>query len=197
MPWSEVTSTTKRPGPANVRRSALFSAYEMDALLAVLAGEPFGEDEVPDLLLANLKTTDFVGHQYGPDSPEMAETLSALDREIGRLLEALEGRAGPGRFVVLVTADHGMPSLTAGQESHRHRDTDVRDGLNARFDPEKKALVQAYEASSAQMFVSRARLRELGLSLKDLARHLEALPWMQAAFTEDEVRAAAARLPAR
>jgi hypothetical protein len=41
------------------------------------------------------------------------------------------------------------------------------------------------------MFVDRARLRELGLTLADVRRHLESLPFVFAAYTEDEIRRAA------
>ena len=37
------------------------------------------------LLLVNLKAADFVGHQYGPDSPEMRETLAEQDRQLARI----------------------------------------------------------------------------------------------------------------
>ena len=43
------------------------------------------------------------------------------------------------------------------------------------------------------MFVDRERLRELGISLVDVARHLESMPFVFAAYTEDEVRNAAKR----
>ena len=40
------------------------------------------------------------------------------------------------------------------------------------------------------------RLKTLGFSLKDVAAMLEAEPYFRASFTEDEVRAAQAQLPA-
>ena len=65
-----------------VRRSALFSKFETDALRLMIEREPLGADEVTDLLLVNFKTPDYVGHRYGPDSPELAATLAALDRDL-------------------------------------------------------------------------------------------------------------------
>jgi hypothetical protein len=43
--------------------------------------------------------------------------------------------------------------------------------------------------------VDAARLRALGLTLKDVASLIEAQDFYAAAFTEDEVRAAQSRLP--
>ena len=48
-----------------------------------------------------------------------------------------------------------------------------------------------YEPENAQMFVDEDRLSHLGLTLDDLARFLEAQPFVFAAFTQDEVRRAA------
>jgi hypothetical protein len=178
-------------GPDLVRRSAPFAAYEVDAALGVLEAEPFGADEVTDLLLLNLKIADFLGHQYGPDSPEVAEGLAALDTALGRLFAAVEKKAGAGRSLVVITADHGMPPLL--DPSRRHFASAIVTDLNARLDPEGKRVILHYESSNAQMFVDRARLRELRLTLADVRRQLETMPFIFAAYTEDEVRRAGRR----
>jgi hypothetical protein len=178
-------------GPDLVRRSALFAAYEVDSLLDIVEAEPFGTDDVTDLILLNMKTADFVGHQYGPGSPEIAETVAAIDTALGRLVAAVEKKAGAGRAVVVITADHGMPGIA--DPGQRHFATRIVGDLNARLDPEGKRVVRHYESSNSQMFVDRARLRELGLTLKDVSRYLESLPFVFAAYTEDEVRKAARR----
>ena len=178
-------------GPDAVRKSALFAAYEVDALRAVIEAEPVGGDEVADLVLLNFKTIDFVSHQYGPDAPETEAALIAVDQALGRLVATLEAKAGREHTVVFVTADHGMPSLAA--PSRRHKDADIVALLNARFDPEAKAVIRNYEPSNAQLYVDEARLRGLGHTLADVARHLESLPYVFAAYTEDEVRRAVRR----
>ena len=62
--------------------------------------------------------------------------------------------------------------------------------LNARLDPEGKRVIRHYEASNAQMFVDRGRLRELGLTLADVSRHLEASGDHSQEFprTQEEIR---------
>ena len=75
-----------------VRYLALFPAFEADAMAAMIEREPLGEDNVPDLILMNYKGADFVGHKYGPDSDEMRVTLGEMDRQLKRMLSALEQR---------------------------------------------------------------------------------------------------------
>ena len=54
--------------PAAVRYSALFPAFEADAMVAMIEHEPIGEDGIADLILLNYKVVELVGHEYGPDS---------------------------------------------------------------------------------------------------------------------------------
>ena len=173
--------------PAAMRRSALFPAFEADAMIAMIEREPLGEDSVADLLLLNYKAADFVGHCYGPDSNELRLTLREMDRNLARIIGALETKVGSD-YVLAVTADHGMPSA---EPEHRHSAPALVDLLHQKFDPRVKQLVTAYEPENAQIFVDENRLLQLGLTLHDLARFLETQPFLFAVFTQDEVRQAA------
>ena len=110
----------KIDSPAAVRRSALFPAFEADAMIAMIEHEPLGEDSVADLLLLNYKGADFVGHRYGPDSNELRLTLGEMDRNLARIIDALEAKVGTD-YLLAVTADHGMPSARAGAPALRAR----------------------------------------------------------------------------
>jgi hypothetical protein len=173
--------------PAAVRRSALFPAFEADAMIAMIEHEPLGEDNVADLLLLNYKGADFVGHPYGPDSNELRLTLDEMDRNLARIISALEAKVGKD-YLLAVTADHGMPSAPP---ERRHFAPELVDLLHQEFDPQAKQLVTGYEPENAQMFVDEDRLLHLGLTLDHLARFLEAQPFVFAVFTHDEVRRAA------
>ncbi len=173
-----------------VRYSALFPRFEADAMIAMIEHEPFGEDSVADLILMNDKCADFVGHKYGPESPELAATLVEMDRHLARLLAALEARVGKD-YLLAVTADHGMPSIPASPD-RRHLVPTITDLLHAKFDPEKQ-LVTSFEPENSQIYLDRERLSKLGFSLKDVASFLERQPWLFAVFTEDEVARAAGR----
>jgi hypothetical protein len=173
--------------PAAVRRSALFPAFEADAMIAMIEHEPLGEDSVADLLLLNYKGADFVGHPYGPNSNELRLTLGEMDRNLARIMTTLEAKVGQN-YLLAVTADHGMPSAPP---ERRHLAPALVDLLHEKFDPQAKQLVTSYEPENAQMFVDEDRLLQLGLTLGDLARFLEAQPFVFAVFTHDDVRRAA------
>jgi hypothetical protein len=172
-----------------VRYSAPFAGFEADAMIAMIEREPLGQDSVPDLILMNYKTSDYVGHAYGPDSPELRATLAAMDRHLARILAALEARVGTD-YLLAITADHGMPSEPPSPD-RRHYTADIIAFLHQRFDPEGR-LITLFEPENGQLFVDESRLATLGVSLGDMARFLESQSWVFAAFSRDEVRRAAA-----
>jgi hypothetical protein len=182
----------KVDSPSEVRYSGLFPRFEAEAFIRMLDSQPIGADAVPDLLLLNFKGADYVGHKHGPDSKEMSAALSELDTHLARIFAALEAKVGRD-YLLAVTADHGMPSEPPAGRS-RQIAADVMAKVNAALDPERKAVMPYYEPENAQMFVDLDRLAELKLTLNDVAAYLRKQPFVYAAFTEDEVRRAAAAL---
>jgi hypothetical protein len=174
--------------PAAVRYSALFPAFEADAMTAMIEREPVGVDNVADLVLLNFKGADFVGHKYGPDSNELRVTLHEMDGQVARMLTALEAKVG-SNYLLAVTADHGMPSEPPSPERRRFAPALI-DLLHEKFDPEAKKLITSFEPENCQIFVDEDRLSSLGLTLRGLADFLESLPFLFAVFTDDEVRRA-------
>jgi predicted AlkP superfamily pyrophosphatase or phosphodiesterase len=175
------------------RASALFQKFEAEALRAVVEESSVGADEVTDLVFVNMKGPDYTSHAYGPDSPEQPLTLAELDKQIAAYLELIDKKAGPGRSVTVITADHGqVPAPPPGGRVYLD---EVIAQLNKRFDAEGKFINYYNDAANNQLHLDTARLQTLGFSLKDVAAFLEGLEVFEAAFTEDEVRAAQARLP--
>src|SRR5438552_2874338 len=105
--------------PDEIRRTAPFARFEGDALVSMIEHEAIGADDVTDLVLANLKPVDYVGHAYGPDSAELRDTVTEIDRQIGRVLEAVAAKAGPEGYLAVITADHAMPPEPAPGRARR------------------------------------------------------------------------------
>ena len=178
--------------PSKFRHSALFQRLEGDALAAVLEAEPIGADDVTDLVLVNMKGPDYVGHAYGPSSAEIKEALAELDRQIARLLQILERKAGAGQFAIAIAADHGMPGEP--RPGGRHYLDDIARRIDARFSPAGGSVVQYFgDAANNEIHLDTARLQSLKVSLRDVAAFLEAEVPFAAVYTEDEVRAAQGR----
>jgi predicted AlkP superfamily pyrophosphatase or phosphodiesterase len=113
-----------------------------------------------------------------------------MDHHLAQILRALEAKVG-NNYLLALTADHGMPSEPPSPD-RRHSAQSIVDLLHAKFDPGAKQLITFFEPENSQIFVDEDRLPALGLTLRDLAHFLESQPFIFAAFTQDDVRLAAA-----
>lgn len=87
-----------------------------DAYLGGLAASAIrdfqlGQRGVTDLLGVSFSATDLVGHSFGPESHEVQDTLLRLDRTLGKLLDTLDRVVGRDRYVLALSADHGVAKI--------------------------------------------------------------------------------------
>lgn len=162
------------------------------ASVTVVETEPVGADTVTDLLLLNWKTPDYVGHAYGPESVEMAEAVVEMDRQLGHLVDVLDARVGPEEYVLIVTADHGVPP-EPGEERGRHAYDELVAAVKAEFDPEGSGFVHFPGGADLQLYLDRERMEALEVEPAEVARFLETLPYIAHAFTAAEVSEARVR----
>jgi len=79
--------------------------------LTELSSERLGLHPHTDLFCISFSQIDYVGHEFGPDSQEMMDSVLRLDRVIAQVLAAVEKQVGKGNYVVVLTADHGSAPL--------------------------------------------------------------------------------------
>lgn len=104
------------PHPLRNPRAVISSPYGDEIMLdlARFAVERLrlgSRPEIPDLLFVGLCATDFVGHAFGPDSPEIAEHVVRLDRSLDAFFGWLDRTVGNGRVLVFLTSDHGVTPI--------------------------------------------------------------------------------------
>lgn len=91
------------------------SPFGNEALLELvkraIEEEKLGADDVPDLLCVSFSCNDPVGHCWGPDSQEVFDTTLRTDQIVRDLLATLDARVGKGRWILALTADHGVCPL--------------------------------------------------------------------------------------
>ena len=102
------------PHPVKDIRGMTYSPLGHELLLDfaqhVIATEHLGaRSGSTDVLFVGVSSTDYLGHYYGPDSMEVADSVVRLDRALEHFLGALDRRFG-NRVVVALTADHGVQS---------------------------------------------------------------------------------------
>jgi len=81
--------------------------------MATLAADSLelGRDDAVDLLAVGLSGCDAVGHSYGPFSLEVTDLLLRADRDLERLFAHLDERVGAGRWLAVLSSDHGVLDL--------------------------------------------------------------------------------------
>lgn len=93
-----------------------------DAYLGELASTAIrdfqlGQRGVVDLLGVSFSATDLVGHSFGPESHELQDTLLRLDRALGALLATLDRVVGRDRYVLGLSADHGVAKIPEAERA--------------------------------------------------------------------------------
>lgn len=92
-------------------RSPLSDAYLGELAAALVTRLKLGQGPSMDLLGVSFSALDLVGHSYGPRSHEVQDLLAQLDQTIGRVLAILDRHVGQDRYVLALTADHGVPDI--------------------------------------------------------------------------------------
>lgn len=108
-----------------------------------LAEENLGShDDGPDVLTVSFSSNDYVGHAFGPDSPQVRDICVRTDRLLGKLLDFVDRRVGPGNTLFVMTADHGVAPLPEVNQSRNMQGgrlsraalfTTINDALTAKY----------------------------------------------------------------
>ena len=88
-----------------------------DFAISAIDGEDLGKDEITDFLTVSFSSTDYVGHNFGVNSKEIQDTYLRLDRDLEKLLKALDEKVGEGNYTLFLTADHGGVHVPAYLQS--------------------------------------------------------------------------------
>jgi hypothetical protein len=112
----------KEAGPALY--GAVYGSPFGNDLLEALAeraveAERLGQRGETDLLTLSFSSNDAVGHDKGPDSPEVRDISVRTDAALGRLFSYLDARIGMRNVLVTLTADHGVAPLPEVEAARR------------------------------------------------------------------------------
>ena len=181
-------------------------SLELVAAFAELAlrEEQLGLDDTTDLLCIGFSQTDLIGHAYGPDSHEVMDSVLRLDRLLEKLLLALDQQVGVGRYVLTLTADHGVSplpervqqlgsSIPSGRYRGRALEEVAQRALDAAFGPLPDGLYWVsrdnfgFHFQAAALEAKQLRAEDAAPVLRDALREQ---PGVAAAYTRAEVLAA-------
>lgn len=74
----------------------------------LVAEEKLGGGLAVDMLCVGFSSNDLCGHVYGAESAEVMDFTLWTDRQIEKLLTLLDDTVGKGKYLIALTADHGV-----------------------------------------------------------------------------------------
>ncbi|MDP6956158.1 MAG: alkaline phosphatase family protein [Planctomycetota bacterium] len=186
-----------------IYQSPAADRFIVEMALAAIEGEGLGTDDAPDLLALSFSACDTVGHACGPYSREVTDVILRLDRELGRLFDALDERVGADGWLAVLSSDHGVLPLPENElvdGPPRRTSSDDHQAAIARI---KQALDDEYghdfklKTSGYGVYLSSEKLREVeeaggvAAGVRSVARDaLLQARFASAAWTLDELSAA-------
>lgn len=119
--------------------------FTFAAATAALDGEKLGQHDVPDVLVVNLSTNDYVGHRYGPNSPEVMDITVRADRLLSDFLNTVNRKVPGGidNVAVIVSGDHGVVPIPE-EANQRYKTGVVRNVGDEAVKAVQKALAAKY-----------------------------------------------------
>src|SRR5580658_4293326 len=134
--------------------------------------ERLGRHSGTDVLTVSFSSNDLLGHQVGPDAPEVRDMCIQTDRVLGKLLSAVEAEAGAGNFVVVFSSDHGVApkpeeltkrGIPAGRFSEAEVNRAIEGALSEKYGPGKWILANSEQGP----YLDRELLREKHAALAE------------------------------
>jgi len=163
---------------STLRRIPAGNTYIFKAARACINGEKLGRQGATDFLCVSLSSTDYIGHQFAPNSIEVEDTYLRLDRDIADFLSYLDKTLGKDNYMVFLTADHGGAhnanylrdlGIPAGNASESGLAKDLNVYLKNRFKHDK--LLEGIE--NYQVFLNHRRIKEAKIEVDALKKAIK------------------------
>ena len=159
MAWMRVPLDER----SRVEETPAFIAHHGAKLQRLITAEGYGDDGITDLLFTNFKQIDRVAHYYNMAAPEVREVMEATDRELGDLVGFLDRKVGRDRYLLVVTADHGMQPDVAELDSFEIDPNELERDLAVEFGPVVRAVWPT------EVFLLEDEMQARGVSVEDIA----------------------------
>ena len=197
------TSTMYHHGNwGTIRTTPYGNSMTLDLAKAAVEHENLGKGPVTDFLAVSLSSTDYVGHQFGPNSVEIEDTYLRLDRDLASFFNYLDAKVGKGNYAVFLTADHGAAHNPGFLTDHNipaglWDATAAQRDLNKMLEDKYKVKRLVISMDNYQVNFNNAAIKKE--SLNEDALKADCLEWLShqpgIAFAVDMQKAQTANLP--
>ena len=167
----------KNGGFEILKETPFGNSLTADFAIAAIDGEQLGKDNITDILTVSFSSTDYVGHNFGVNSKEVEDTYLRLDLDLERLFKALDQKVGKGEYTVFLTSDHGAIDVPSYLQSVKIpsgylNDLKLKQNLSFFMTTTYKESGLIENVSNSQVFLNRAKIKEMGLELEEVQESL-------------------------
>jgi len=172
------------------------SEVELEFAGEVIRRERLGQGLATDLLTISLSANDYIGHAFGPYSPEVADMTLRTDRYLADFFAEVDRAVGLANVWIALSADHGVAPTPAFVKEHklgmgRFRGEMVKEAVDA-------ALTQAFgrdewilNAGIPYLYLNQAAMAKRQIPPErveaEAARAAALVPGVKAAFTRTQL----------
>lgn len=190
------------PGKAYYR--ALNVTPHADWITAEFAKEivtqhDLGQDDITDYLAISFSITDYVGHNFGPNSREAEDNLYHLDKTLADLFGFLDKKIGLEDVLIVLSADHGVDAIPEYKKSIGF--AGFRGDVAGKFTKyvaqyaKEKGMSESplFAVKMPNVYLNHQKIKEAGLDsdamVTDFKDYLESLPELYRAYSKSELMA--------
>ncbi|RYG21538.1 alkaline phosphatase family protein [bacterium] len=158
---------------SNVVRSGGGQEFIFDVAEKAIEANKLGQHDVPDMFVLNLATNDYVGHAWGPYSPESTEVWAVTDRRLSRLFNKLDKwvPGGIDNVAIVVSADHGVAPIPGEAADVYHMESSRSGNVTAAIESsldKKYGDVKWVLYGGHSVYLNRAEIAAKGLKAEEV-----------------------------
>ena len=149
--------------------------YQTRLVETVIEREGFGRDDVTDLLSLNYKAIDTIGHLFSADGVEMSDALRYQDAALRELVTFLNRMVGEGKWVMVLTADHGTQRDPAVSGAFMIDIGKLKALVQEAFDADGDDVPLIEKVRPTEIWLDIAELTHNGFTLDEVSRFIQGL----------------------
>jgi predicted AlkP superfamily pyrophosphatase or phosphodiesterase len=178
------------------RTTPFANTFTFDFAKAAIENEALGKNTVTDFLAISISSTDYVGHNFGPNSVEVEDMYLRLDKDVAEFLLYLDAKLGKGNYTIFLSADHAVAHIPAFLAEHKipggnFEDADLRIELNKMIQTDFGVQRAVLSLQNYQVYLNIIELEKQGKDVaavkKAVIKMLQAKPFIITAFETDKL----------
>lgn len=148
-----------------IKSSPYGNTMTLELAKLAINSEKLGQNGSTDFLAVSCSATDYVGHQYGPNSIEAEDTYLRLDQDLEQFFNYLDTKIGKGNYLVFLSADHGAAHVPGFMAENKlpgglFNDSPVIKSLNTTIEEKFKVKKAIITSTNSQFYFNHQAIKD-------------------------------------